>query len=265
MKLLLALLIAIPLCLADSKGEIELRQRLAAAQLKLDAAEHERAALAAALAKIGNSVKANSSSVAKTSETLKSVVETQEAAKLNAALAAEMALRKSGDSELGAAQAAREATNATNAAAAASAANHAQNAALLIVQAFALLALLLGIGERLWNRRKENEKDLRNHEWQLEAECREKELAANVKLVHTLVNSAYTAALTDTLDATRASLVILRANLVLLHAAPTADQEAIGSVTLQIVATSVKVADLTKLLGERATLAAEAAEAEKHK
>lgn len=223
---------------AQSRTEIELRTRMAAMQKTLDDSVKERAKLAAELAKVGNTAKA--------------VAKNQAQAQADAEVASQIVAAKVSEAKEVVARTAKEAADAAAAAQAATSSARAQNAALLIVQSFALLALLMGIGERLWNRRKDRERETRDHQWKLEAETREKDLAASVNEVHGLVNSAYTAALMETLDAMKAALVLLRANVVLLRAAVPRDEVAIREVALQSVLMAARVADLTKVLASRA-------------
>lgn len=260
MKSLLILIVAVGAASAESKAEADARARMAVMQKALDDAKRERDVLASALAKLGA---ATTTGTAKTSQALKAVAQDQLLFATDAAIAAEATARKLADAQAVTALASRDKAvideRAATDAKIAAAAQHSQNAALFIVQVFALVAILLGIAERLWKSRKDTQKDERDHQWKLEAEGREKAMAATITQVHSLVNSNYTAALENELDARSANLALLRANLVLIQASDQKLSGEVSAITATIASTSIKISELTRTLAERARQTADAA------
>jgi hypothetical protein len=173
------------------------------------------------------------------------------AAALKASIAAETAARIASDVKMSAETAASQAT-------AAAASVKAQNSALLIVQSFALLTFLCLLGERLWYRFQDVSKEKRDHQWQVDSERRAEELAASVKQVHSLVNSNYTAALENELDARKSNLILLKANMILVQSGG-GNRETTNSISAAVASTSIKITELTKTLAERVQQTEEAA------
>jgi hypothetical protein len=162
-----------------------------------------------------------------------------------AALAAETAARTAGDMKITAEAAAGQALVSA-------ASVKVQNTTLLIVQSFALLTFLCLLAERLWYRLQDSRRERRDHQWQLDATKREEELAATVRQVHTLVNSNYTVALENELDARKSNLVLLKANLLLVQSSGKDNADTIRSLSSTVASTSIKISELTKTLAERA-------------
>ena len=235
------------LVLAQNKAEIsaaDLKARMVQMQKTIDDGARERARMTAEL------VKANSAAV-KNTQTLKNVAVDQLEMSNAAAIKAEEMARQQADAQTKQEQLVDRTTAAAKDAKDAATSSHSQNTALLIVQSFMLLTLIITIGERVYNRNGDRQKEERDHEWQVAAAEREKGLASNVKKIYTLINGNYTRVLEDSLEAFKATVVSLRSNLVLLKSAPGTSEEDINAATIQIGATVSKVADLTKQLSER--------------
>jgi hypothetical protein len=229
------------LIMAQNKAEIsaaDLKDRMVLMQKTIDDGKAERARMTAELAKAN-------AAAARNTQTLRSVEG------ITVAMKGEVLARQQADAQAKQEQLVKDTAAAALAAKSAADSTHSQNAALLIVQSFMLLTLIITIGERLWNRRDERHTREVNHQWQVAATDREKNIVTGIGQIHTLVNSGYTLVLENTLKAFKATLVSLQSNLSLLKAASGSSAEDIGSVTMQIGDTWTNIADLTKQLAER--------------
>jgi len=252
-RLLLVSLAGVGFLCAESAAEKALR-------LQLEAARAERAEMVKTLAALQAQVAHVTAAAAKTAVVASKTAATATKDATEAAGAKADNNTKLADKTEEVAAAAKASAAAVEAAAVAT---HGQNSALLIVQMFALMALLVNIGYQVWTR-------IADHHWAVEASEKAaasvalskevlistQNIKADVRQVHTLVNSNITGLIGDVLSAKQEALAL---TLAALDAQRKNGEEPNDSALANVATKKAEISGLQALLKERGLQTAVAA------